>query len=264
MKRNDFTAEKLPALSRRAALILRKKLVREAFGPSGETVLSVLDALTDTGVTIKDVRGYIVFKNRFALAKMNLSDDSTVLGKRAQDLYPEKLWRNYVNREFPTMRTGKPIENKVFGFVADGSKAHNLVSVYALRNSRGRITGNINTFRRVAASASTPNWYHKIEGVIDHIANHYKEPITLARLADIAGCSRSRFCALFRKTAGVTPQKYLTRIRLNAARALLQDTQQNISDIAQDCGFYDHSHFIRTFRAITGQNPTDYRRQMRK
>lgn len=262
MKQSDFTAERLPTLSRKAALALRKRIVREAFGPSGETLLVILDALTDTGVTIKDIRGYIVFKNRFALAKMNLSDDSTVLGRRAQDLYPEKLWRNYVEREFPTMRTGKPLENKVFGFVADGSKGHNLVSVHALRNRRGRVIGNINTFRPVADTVSTPNWYHKIEGVIDHIANHYSEPLSLTELAEIAGCSRSRFSELFRKTAGVTPQKYLTRIRLNAARALLQDGKMKIVDIAQSCGFYDHSHFIRIFKSSFRKTPAEFRRQL--
>lgn len=260
MKQHDFTAENLPALSRKKALSLRKKLVREAFGPSGETLLTILDGLTDTGVTFKDSRGYIVFKNRFALTKMNLSDDSAVLGKRAQDLYPENLWRNYIEREFPTLRTGKPLENKIFGFVADGTKAHNTVSVYAIRNRRGQIIGSVNTFRRVKGNVSTPNWYSKIENVIDHITGHYHEPLTLERLADIAGCSRSRFCAIFRKAAGVSPQKYLTRIRLNAARSMLQDTKQKITDIAQHCGFYDHSHFIRTFKSSFYQTPAEFRR----
>ena len=36
-----------------------------------------------------------------------------------------------------------------------------------------------------------------------------------------------------------------------------------VADIAQDVGFYDHAHFIHSFRRATGQTPADYRRQHR-
>ena len=58
-----------------------------------------------------------------------------------------------------------------------------------------------------------------------------------------------------------TPNKYLTTIRLNAARKLLTDTDKLISDIATETGFWDQSHFVKAFRAERGQTPSRYRRE---
>ena len=48
------------------------------------------------------------------------------------------------------------------------------------------------------------------------------------------------------------------------AKSLLTTTDMRITDIALETGFYDHAHFIRSFRAATGQTPAIYRRQLRK
>jgi len=62
-------------------LRLRRRVL-SSFGRNAEAFLAILDNLESTGVTIKDTRGYIVFKNRHALSRMNLADDATVLGRR--------------------------------------------------------------------------------------------------------------------------------------------------------------------------------------
>ena len=44
-----------------------------------------------------------------------------------------------------------------------------------------------------------------------------------------------------------------------AARTLLETTDRTIADIACETGFYDHSHFTRTFKIHTGQTPSKYK-----
>ena len=61
----------------------------------------------------------------------------------------------------------------------------------------------------------------------------------------------------------VTPSRYLASLRVNRARHLLETTDLSISDIAQTCGFYDHSHFVRVFRRERGVTPGEYRQQHR-
>jgi AraC-like DNA-binding protein len=49
-------------------------------------------------------------------------------------------------------------------------------------------------------------------------------------------------------------------MRVLAACDLLEHTDQSVTEIALEVGFYDHSDFSRQFRKIMGQSPTDYRR----
>jgi transcriptional regulator GlxA family with amidase domain len=51
------------------------------------------------------------------------------------------------------------------------------------------------------------------------------------------------------------------RVRVNAACRLLADPERKTTDIALETGFYDHSHFSRTFRRIMGLPPKTYRQQ---
>ena len=58
----------------------------------------------------------------------------------------------------------------------------------------------------------------------------------------------------------MTTGDYIATIRINHARKLLATTDMKIFDIAEACGFYDQSHFIRTFKRIRRQTPAQYRR----
>ena len=58
----------------------------------------------------------------------------------------------------------------------------------------------------------------------------------------------------------MSPSDYIRHTRLNAAKTLLTTTDRRITEIAQETGFFDHAHFIRTFKAATGISPAKYRR----
>jgi AraC-like DNA-binding protein len=57
----------------------------------------------------------------------------------------------------------------------------------------------------------------------------------------------------------VTPHAYLTGRRIAAAKGLL-DGNVPLSEVALACGFYDQSHFTRSFKGCTGVTPGQYRR----
>ena len=59
----------------------------------------------------------------------------------------------------------------------------------------------------------------------------------------------------------MSPTDYLLKVRLLMARRLLEQGQAQVGDVAQQCGFYDQSHFSRAFRAATGLRPLDYRKR---
>ena len=92
------------------------------------------------------------------------------------------------------------------------------------------------------------------------IDRHYAEDLTIAQLAAHVPTSPSTLHRQFQRIMGITPGDYLTTIRLNAARQLLETTDRLITDIAQSVGFYDHSHFTKAFKKARGLTPGEYRR----
>ena len=256
----DFIRDDLPPLSPREAA-RRRKAFFAAGGDNLRILMQFAETLPETGVTIKDVQGYIYFKNRRALELMNLPDDSFVIGRRSQHLYPRHLWQIYIAREEPTLRTGKPMIDKVYGYVADMSTALNRVSAFPVRDRRGAIIGLMSSHYRVRSKESAPNWYDAMKESIAFVAQNYASNLTVADLAKRANLSESQFTRIFRRQTETTPAQYIVQTRINAARALLETTDKLLADIALETGFYDHAHFIKTFKRIVGITPSRYRKQ---
>ena len=93
-----------------------------------------------------------------------------------------------------------------------------------------------------------------------YIRKHFSEPITLEEVSDAIGFSVNYFSTLFKKETGEGFAKYLTRIRMEEARAFLRDTRQPIAEICKGVGYGDIKHFTRTFKAETGLTPGEYRK----
>lgn len=98
--------------------------------------------------------------------------------------------------------------------------------------------------------------------VLDHVAAHYGEPLTLEALAGQAGLSPSHFSRLFKTTIGRSPMQFVTGYRVEQARQQLTDLSRPLSDIALACGFSDQAHFSRVFRRVEGVTPSAYRQSL--
>ncbi|MBL1138366.1 MAG: AraC family transcriptional regulator [Armatimonadetes bacterium] len=96
-----------------------------------------------------------------------------------------------------------------------------------------------------------------IQQVIAYIHAHFLEDITLDELAQVAHLSKSYLIRAFRNLVGLSPYSYLVQVRLNQARLLLRQGHP-ISQVAQDTGFADQSHFTRYFRRALGVTPGQY------
>ncbi|HEY3504135.1 MAG TPA: AraC family transcriptional regulator [Actinocatenispora sp.] len=94
----------------------------------------------------------------------------------------------------------------------------------------------------------------------DAMDRAYAEPLDVATLARIAHVSEAHFTRTFRATFGETPHRYLQRRRIERAMFLLRETGRSATDICYEVGFGSLGTFSRTFRAIVGVPPRDYRR----
>jgi AraC-like DNA-binding protein len=59
----------------------------------------------------------------------------------------------------------------------------------------------------------------------------------------------------------MTAYSFVEQVRLHHAMELLKKGTTGITQIAIDCGFYDHSAFVKRFKKFTGTTPLNYRRQ---
>jgi AraC-like DNA-binding protein len=104
------------------------------------------------------------------------------------------------------------------------------------------------------------NGNNKLHNIIQYINLNYKEDITLDELAEQFFFSKYHICHLFKDYTGFTIIDYINRKRVVEAETLLRNSQMKIVDIAYKTGFKSITHFIRTFKKITGMTP----RQIRK
>lgn len=82
--------------------------------------------------------------------------------------------------------------------------------------------------------------------------------LRLGHLAQVAGLGRSRFVQRFRRVTGVSPMRYLERLRMEEARRRLEEDLP-VNRVAQLTGFDDPLYFSRRFRAMHGVSPSAYR-----
>lgn len=94
---------------------------------------------------------------------------------------------------------------------------------------------------------------------MEYIRNHCQEHLTIEMLAKQASMSISTYQRQFQIIAGCTPIRFLTRCRMAQARRYLAYSNCSVAEIAVNCGFFDSSHFIRTFVKNENINPSEYR-----
>jgi AraC-like DNA-binding protein len=134
-----------------------------------------------------------------------------------------------------------------------------LTTKLPIRDATGKIIGLIGISRDVRAPIGTREIPVDFAAALDQLENHLGERITPSALARRAKLAQPRFARLMKRFFGLTPSQFIEKTRVAAASRLLRETEQSVADIALACGFYAHSALTRTFRALTGVTPTQFR-----
>ncbi|MGX8698439.1 MAG: AraC family transcriptional regulator [bacterium] len=115
--------------------------------------------------------------------------------------------------------------------------------------------------RMAAAGSGGQRRFSQAERMLNHIAVHYAEPITLSELAAVGNLSKNSCIRIFREHTGVTPGTYLNNYRLQRAVELLQHSEKPITEIAYAVGFSGSSYFTERFRQLYGMTPKEFRKR---
>jgi len=96
----------------------------------------------------------------------------------------------------------------------------------------------------------------KIYALIDE---RYTEKITLDQVAQLCNLTKPAFCRYFKKATGNTFTVFLNQYRISQAKRLLL-MGKNVSETCFECGFESLSYFNRSFKKITGENPSAFKK----
>ncbi len=105
--------------------------------------------------------------------------------------------------------------------------------------------------------ADLSNAKQRILNIKELMATMPEQEFSLAELAEMANLSQWHFLRQFKKHIGLSPHAWLVQARLQKSQRLLRQGQ-NLSEVSQQCGFSDQSHFSRHFRQTFGITPGGY------
>lgn len=95
--------------------------------------------------------------------------------------------------------------------------------------------------------------------VINFLEITYMTEVSKQILEPIINRKYEYICNVFKKHSGLTISEYVLQLRIQRAKVLLNKSNKNVMQIAQEVGFHDSYYFSRQFKKMTGLTPSQFR-----
>lgn len=95
----------------------------------------------------------------------------------------------------------------------------------------------------------------------NYVKQHYSEEIDLNTISELLNMCPSHISNLFKKETGINFSSYLTKVRMDAAKQLLQNSDTLIYEIAESTGYSNSGYFGKVFKKFFGITPEEYKRK---
>ena len=106
-----------------------------------------------------------------------------------------------------------------------------------------------------------PQWLARVR---DLLHEHYQDDWTLSDVATMVSIHPVYLARAFRQHFHCSVGEYVRRLRIERACQRMMQTESSLVEIAHAVGFYDQSHFTRTFKRLIGLTPAEYRTARQK
>jgi AraC-like DNA-binding protein len=113
-------------------------------------------------------------------------------------------------------------------------------------------------FRQPAIPASS-RAHNLLENICIHLQEHYQRNVTRDAIAHQFRISPNHLSRLFQTHGHMTFNSYLTHVRIDRAKFMLQNYELKLDDLATRCGYHDTPYFCRVFKRIAKITPVEYR-----
>ncbi|MFC2164510.1 helix-turn-helix domain-containing protein [Acidobacteriota bacterium] len=126
-----------------------------------------------------------------------------------------------------------------------------------------KLTGILENFISKVSQVKEKKKKIKIDRMIEYIKQNFTSKITAVDVAKEGELSVSRALHLFKEETGLTISDYIKKLRIDYSKYLLLNTDVSLADSAIEAGFFDQSHFTKTFKRIERMTPSHYRKKYR-
>ncbi|MBB6227919.1 AraC-like DNA-binding protein [Polymorphobacter multimanifer] len=221
---------------------------------------SLFERLDDCPFFIKDAGLRYVAANPAMARLCGVRDAAALLGARASAFFPPLVAARYEALDAQVLASGEPLTDRLdLAAAGRGSAAWLLFSRHPLRGEDGSIIGVAASARRLAASEARQPMYARLARAVAQLEARPSGALDLEGLAALVGVSPSQLERDFRSAFGMSPMRFLHKLRIDRALPLIRDGQP-IAEVAQAVGYTDQSAFTRRFGLVMGCTPTEWRR----
>lgn len=225
----------------------------------------LFDHLPGTLFFAKDRDGRLMAGNPAFVRRCGFKTEGEIIGLTDSAIFSPRLAEKYRRDDERVVAGGKPLLGLIELFPnREGRPEWFITDKLPLFDMAGEICGLCGTVRSYEAQRAAMQPYLELATVADHLKLHFREKLDVPSLARMAHMSVRQFERKFRATFQMTPQEYMIRMRVIEACDLLARTNEPVTSVALEAGFYDHSDFARQFRKQMGQTASQYRLERRK
>ncbi len=210
---------------------------------------------------VKDINRHFVYINQELADFMGLVSKQEIVGRPDSDFFADDIEQSYAADDKRVIEEGYIVKNKVELITTSQRLIQwHITNKVPLYSKTGEICGLAGVTRKFEGNISALH-HSALSRSIEYIAAHYPHEVKLMDMAKECNLSLSAFERHFKKSFHLTPIQYLNRYRIQQACSALSQSDKPISAIAMDCGFYDQSHFTRSFLRVLHTTPAAYRKR---
>jgi AraC-like DNA-binding protein len=190
------------------------------------------------------------------------NEEMGFLNKTDADYFKPNMVFLYQREDNEVISTRRPILNQPW-FVPGRNEEQKwfISSKIPLMDTEGHVVAIAGLMRNLSQEYETANPLSEMKNVIDYIFVHYQEKISLDTLASLVFLSQRQFERRFQELFYLSPSDFILKVRIDRAIRFLIESDDSITQIALNCGFYDNSYFTRQFKKIMSMSPLQFRKK---
>ena len=205
-------------------------------------ILDALELLPGTMFAIKNLESRYVYMSVALRRAIHVNCPEDVINKTDFDLFPKIIAESFRQNDLLVLQHEKPLLNEVHltSFFAN-APIWSFSSKFPIHTVKREVIGLViinEAYEDVMGKQAELN---QLLPAIDHVSKHYAQSITIQELAVVCQISASHFMRIFKTSLHMTAYSFVEQVRMCHAIEALKSGPASITQIALDCGFYDHS-----------------------
>ncbi|MGC6427352.1 MAG: helix-turn-helix domain-containing protein [Akkermansiaceae bacterium] len=209
---------------------------------------------------LKDRELCLMGGNRAFVERCGFASEEEIIGLSDREIFPVELAEKYFQDDLIVLEQGKHLTGIVEVFPGKmGDPEWFVTDKVPLFDRSGEVAGLCGVIRSYKGVQSEISPYLELLPATEFIKSNYADKIRMGELAQRVGLSVRQFERKFKKAFKTTPTQYLLKFRILKTCELLVDSDLNVTEIAQQVGFFDHSALSKQFSAMIGVSPRAYR-----